>query len=171
MPKPLDPDKRAAIVETIRGNDGSRSAGSIAKEFGVARSTVTKIAADAGIDGAFERTQVLRASRAKQIDNRARRAALVDGYLDDAERIRGRLWQSSEMVTVTGERIWLELPGARDVRDFVMAGTSLIKTTIDVEKHDIQDGSADAKSMLGELALGLGVAYDALKRREEQRGD
>jgi hypothetical protein len=166
MPKAIDPDKRAAIEQAIRDGAGQRSAGSIARDHGVARSTVTKIAAEAGIDGAFERTKVARASRAKQIDNRSRRAALVEAYLGDAERIRLRLWEPAEQTTATGEVVLLTLPSGRDVRDFAMAGTSLVKATIDIEKHDVTDGSGDAKSMLSELAAGLGVAYEAIRRQD-----
>lgn len=170
MAKPITADERAAILADIQAGELSRNA--IARKHHRSPGTVSNIATENGLSGvAFDRTATAHASRAKAIDNRSRRAALVEGYLDDAERLRGRMWEQSEQLTVTGEKVYLDLPGARDVRDFVMAGTSLIKTTIDVEKHDIQDGSDDAKSMLGELALGLGVAYEALKQRDAQSGD
>jgi hypothetical protein len=91
---------------------------------------------------------------------------LVEAYLGDAERIRLRLWEPAEQTTATGEVVLLTLPSGRDVRDFAMAGTSLVKATIDIEKHDVTDGSGDAKSMLSELAAGLGVAYEAIRRQD-----
>jgi transposase-like protein len=143
MAKPITPEERAAILADIQAGELSRNA--IARKHHRSPGTISNIAKENGLDGAaFDRTATAQASRAKQIDNRARRAALVDAYLSDAEKIRERLWEPAEAITAMGEVVYLSKPGARDVRDFVVAGTSLIKTSIDVEKHDTDDDSGAA---------------------------
>lgn len=162
MPRRLDAQKREAILAAIRAGAGWRSRNDIAREHDVSAATVGNIAAEAGVTDAFDRTHLARASQAKQVDNRARRAALVQAYLDDAERIRKRLWEPAEQVTATGQVVSLTLPQGRDVRDFAMAGTALVKATIEVEKHDQGDqGAEDAKSMLLGVAEGLKAMYAA----------
>ncbi len=172
MSGPLTPERRAAIEQAIRDGAGHRSAGSIAKEIGCSRTTVTKVAGQIGMGDVFDRSKTANAAKAKQADNRSRRAAIVDAYLADAEKIRLRLWEPAEMMTPMGEVIHLTLPGARDVRDFAMAGTALIKASIEVEKHDAGDqGSDDAKSMLLGVATGLQTLYRLERLSDDQQGE
>jgi len=73
MPRPLDDDKRRAITDAIRAGSGTRSAGSIAKEFGVGRTTVLRIAEQAGLGhDAWDRTKTKKATEAHQVDLSAR---------------------------------------------------------------------------------------------------
>lgn len=154
-------DEREAIAQAIRDKPEGTSASALARQLGVSKTTVTTIAKENGLDDAFDRSKTANATAAKQHDNRARRAALVQAYLDDAEKIRERLWQPAEAINPLGGLLEFRLPPGRDTRDLVMAGTSLVKATIEVEKHDQGDGGADdAKSMLGRMVTGLAVLYD-----------
>ncbi|MFC7739715.1 hypothetical protein ACFQXA_37715 [Nocardiopsis composta] len=90
MPPRLPDDVRAAILDDIRAGGTCRG---IARKHGVGPATVASIAKENGLNGAFERTQTEAATRAKTADNRARRAALSAGLLEDAERLRERAWE------------------------------------------------------------------------------
>jgi integrase len=74
MPKPLDETKRAAILADIRA--GQKPRNQIARDHDVSPSTVTGVAKTAGITDAFDRSQTLKATRAKSDDNAAKRAQL-----------------------------------------------------------------------------------------------
>lgn len=92
MPKPLDPTIREQIEQAIRAG-GHRNA--IAREYGVAGSTVGKIARNIEPDlghPAFDRAQTKRATAALQADQAAERARLRDLLLGDAHRLRAQLW-------------------------------------------------------------------------------
>lgn len=168
MPKPIDPEKRAAIEQSIREGAGTRSAGSIAREFQVGRTTVLRIAQQAGLDGAWDRTKTLHASRATAIDNKAVRAQLAADHLSDAVEIRKRLWEPAEAMTAMGEIVMMSLPPARDVKDFMTSVGAALKVSMEVEKHDAGDATADdAKSML----LGVAEGLRSMVRAQDQAPD
>jgi hypothetical protein len=91
------------------------------------------------------------------------RTQLALDHLEDAVRIRSeRLWAPCTVVAATGKLIELDLPPAKDVRDFMASVGSALKISMDVEKHDSGDqGAEDAKSMLTSVAEGLRVMYAA----------
>lgn len=161
-------DEREAIAQAIRDKPEGTSASALARQLGVSKTTVTTIAKENGLDDAFDRSKTANATAAKQHDNRARRAALVQAYLDDAEKIRERLWQPAEAINPIGGLLEFRLPPGRDTRDLVMAGTSLVKATIEVEKHDQGDAGAEAaRSVLEAAASGLHAVYAAIKAEEK----
>ena len=62
MPPPLDPQLRADILRDIQDTAAAEpgeklSRNEIARRRGVSQATVTKIAKDAGLTGAFDRSQ------------------------------------------------------------------------------------------------------------------
>lgn len=76
MPKgKLSDTERAEIEQAIR-HGGNRN--EIARQFGRSPGTVTNIARECGIAEAFDRTATKRATAARQEDNRARRAELIE---------------------------------------------------------------------------------------------
>lgn len=164
MPPPIEPGKRAAIEAAIRSGGTCRG---IAREYGVSPASVRNIATQAGITEAFERTATARATAAKQADNAARRAALGQALLDDAARLRERLWQPSVQLLVNGDTVTLDLPPARDVRDFMTGVQSGVKAHLDLDRHDSDDGAKDAASLVKALAAGLQVAAGVLDSEGE----
>ncbi len=83
MPKPLDPDKRAAILDDIKA--GTKSRNQIARDHGVSVSSVTKIARQEGLPGAFDRSRTRNATAAAVADHASRRAALAERLITLAE--------------------------------------------------------------------------------------
>lgn len=156
MPRRLPEEKRQNILNAIKAGAGWRSRNDIGREFGVSAATVGNIAAEHNITDAFDRTLTARASEAKQVDNRVRRAELSALLLEDSFKLRDRMWAPAETVLPNGQVITTELPVARDVRDFSASVQANVKTHLDVEKHDVGDqGATDAKSMLLGVAEGL----------------
>jgi transposase-like protein len=152
MPPRIPDDKRQAIADAVRAGGTQRG---IARDFGVSGGTVQNIVAEYGIENAFDRTATARASAAKRIDNAAKRAQLSESNLDDAMRVRERIWQPADQVVPSGQIVTLDLPSARDVRDFAAAVQALAKTHIELDKHDSAQGHDDQKSMLAGIAEGL----------------
>ncbi|MGI5153611.1 hypothetical protein [Microbispora sp. CA-102843] len=74
MPRPLDPDKRAAILDDIKAGHARNV---IAREHGVSAGTVTNIARAAGLTHAFDRSATKRATEAAQADAASERATLA----------------------------------------------------------------------------------------------
>lgn len=117
MPPRIDDERRAAIIADIEA--GTKSARQIAKDHEVSASTVSKIAADEHLDGAFERAQTKKAREALTEDIKAVRATLSAASLSDADALRRRA---------------LAAPTAREVRDYATA------FAIFVDKHLVLDG-------------------------------
>lgn len=151
MPAPLAPRVRAAILRDIRAGMARNA---IARKHAVAASTVGKIAAAEGMaDTAFDRTHTLKGARAKAADNRARRAQLVSDLLDDAQKLRVRIWSPYDVAVGTKDGaaiITLALPPLPDARAGYTAIAQNLKAGLDVEKHDNDDGqgAAVARSVL-----------------------
>jgi transposase-like protein len=159
MPKRLPDTKREAILADISPG-ASRNA--IARKHGVSASFVGKVATEAGMDDAWNRTHTEKAAHAKAVDNKARRAQLESDLLDDAQHFRKRARSPYEVVvsTVQGaEVITLSEPPLTDVRSALTAIGICIDKGLAIEKHDTSDDGADhAKSMLGRLFTGLAEA-------------
>jgi hypothetical protein len=162
MPKPLSARKRSAVLKDIQAARANGvSAGQIARDHGVARSTVTKIAADNDLANAFERTQTENAARAKQADCKLLRAQLKQDLLADAQRFRKRAWESYQVVVGTpegAEIVTLDLPPLPDARAAYTAIGIAVDKSIRLEEHDSDDSAAGAKNLLGSLSDALGVA-------------
>ncbi len=159
MPAPLAPSKRAAILKDIKAARAhGKSAGQIARAHGVARSTVTKIAGEEGLPDAFERSQVLKAARAKQSDNKAKRAQLQSDLLDDAQKLRHRAWSPYKLVVGSAEGaevVTLELPPLPDVRAAYTSIGIIVDKSVAIEKHDSGGDAEAAKSVLAAVMDGL----------------
>lgn len=156
MPQ-IPEEKRAAILADIR--TGLKSAGQIARDHGVGKTTVSKMARQAGIDDAFDRTKTAKATYAHAIDARAAREKLKLDLLEDAQRLRDRAWSKYEMVVDnrnTGpQQVTLDLPPLQDVRAAYTALSIAVEKSVRLEQYDSTDNSSDAKSMLGALAEGI----------------
>jgi transposase-like protein len=172
MPKPLPARKRAAILRDIKtARDNGKSAGQIARDHGVARSTVTKIAADTGNSDAFERTQTAKAARAKQADNKSKRTQLQADLLDDAQALRKRAWSPYQVVVGSAEGaeiVELDLPPLPDVRAAYTSIGIIVDKDRAYEKDKADgDGAENAKSMLGRLFTGLAAAVSEPETPQE----
>lgn len=161
---PLTPEERDRIAQLAA--DGM-SRNDIVRATGRAAGTVTKVVRDAG--GTFDRTATVAATKAKQRDAKARRAQLKLDLLDDAERLRLRLWEPATVVLSTPKgpaRVTLDLPPARDARDIMGAVQAAVRSHVDLDRLDVSDGAENAKSMLGQLGEALQIVVDQAEQTE-----
>lgn len=154
---PLPSEKRDAVLAAIRV--GGKSLNQIAKDCGVAKATVSKIAKESGLTDAFDRTRTEAATRAHAIDARARREQLKLDLLGDAKRLRERAWDEYEVIvdsrTDGPTTMKLDLPPLQDVRAAYAAIGIAIDKSMRLDQYDSTDSDVDAKSMIGELAEGI----------------
>lgn len=168
MPPPLDPDKRAAIADAIRGG-GKRN--EIAREHDVSPSTVTSIAKTEGIDDAFDRTATKTATAARSTDLAARRVELAGLLMDDAFRLRLRLWEE-HVVGWEGEgddRVPIRaLPGGRDVQSFMVAiGIAIDKVGVLTQSDGAEK---EASSLIRSLVDDIRARREALEAGDGAAG-
>lgn len=156
MPKPLPDKQRAAILQDIRA--GQKSRNQIARDHGVAASTVTRLAETTGHDDAFDRSQTEKATRAKAIDVKALREQLKLDLLEDAQRLRQRAWNPYQVVVSTpqgADVVTIDEPPLTETRAAYTAIGIAIDKSLVLEKHDATGGDSGARSMLDALAEGI----------------
>lgn len=158
MPNGAEPitDNDRADFLTLHGRGLSRNA--IAAELGRSPSTVTKLARAAGVT--FDRTATAAATAAKQADNRALRAELERGLLQDALRLRKALFAPALVYSFGGKENdysehhldELDIKGKRELMQAVsLASTSALQ----LAKVDQDAGVDHARSVLGQLGDAL----------------
>lgn len=152
---PVTDAERARVVE-LHGQGASR--GAIARQLGRSPDTVGRIAAAAGLSWDRGRTAV--AVAAKQMDNRARRAALISGMYDRALKVLERLaaTQYDAVGTATnGETIVTRIGTipAHDLKQLAGALTLLTNGASRLEAIDDGSDIDHTKSLLGGLFLML----------------
>ena len=160
MPKPLNPDIRAAILHDIQA--GTKPRNQIARDHGVSGSTVTNIAHQEHITSAFDRSQTVKATQSKQADNAALRTELIAEYYAVARRLLARV-EAPHTVALMGpggaELVTTRLPSLRDAQAGMAASAIGIDKALRLEDRQ-GDGKVDtAKSLLGGLFATLQRAH------------
>lgn len=153
MPQPLTDQLRTDLIADIKAGELSRNA--IARKHKVSPSTVTKYAAQADIAAPFDRSKTAAATHARQVDNTARRAALIDRLYGLSERLLDRAESPyTQVVTGPGGQaafVTTKLPPLRDVQ----AAMSAVAMAMDrAGRAEDRNGSGDtdqAKGLLGAL--------------------
>jgi hypothetical protein len=105
------------------------------------------------------------ATEARKADAKARRAALMLDYLDDAQRLRRQLWEPHIAYNFGGrdntyEQHRFPEPPTDAKLKLVQASTLAADRSMRLDLHDADQGAEGARSMLGALAAGLQVAYE-----------
>lgn len=158
--KPLPAEKQEAILASVR--EGGKSVRAIAKEHGVAPTTVSELAKRHGIHDAFDRTQTEAATHAHAADCRLLREQLKAELLGDAERLRERAWSRYKTIldsrTAGPTTMELDLPPLADVRAAYAAIGLAIDKSVRLDQYDSTDSTTEAKSLLGSISEALGVA-------------
>ncbi|QUG99819.1 hypothetical protein HUO13_02490 [Saccharopolyspora erythraea] len=104
---------------------------------------MSRICKAAGLPG--DRSRTAAATQAKVVDVRRRRAEAAAGLLDDIEHARAALWKSKN---------------AQDLAYAAKTVSSLASAHVRIFTVDTAtEGTEAARSMLGQLAAGLGIAY------------
>lgn len=134
----ISPETRVKVLDAIRAG-GKRNA--IAREHGVAASTVTKIAQDAGLADAFDRSATENATRAAVADNKARRAVLARRFLDEAEAALADM-RAPHLVYSFGGRDnaynehTLDVPPSGDRRNLMIIAATAVDKSMAIDRHD-----------------------------------
>jgi AcrR family transcriptional regulator len=138
------------VVERIRDLAAAGvGCNEIARQLGVSPRTVSRYAPD----GAFDRTQTIAATRARQADMAERRARLAEALLSDAERMREQIWQTATVFNFGGkdndynEHKFTEQPpeGKRTLMQAVSTAVAAHTRLVD---HDGDGTIEQAKSVL-----------------------
>lgn len=165
MPPPLDPAKRAAILADIKA--GAKSRNQIARDHKVSTGTVSNIAKEAGVTGAFDRAATKNATEAAIADNKALRAKVSRRFLDECNRFLDDLHKPHTVFNFGGkdnsynERTFDEPPTA-DKRNLIISAATAFDKHLVAERHDADTGAAGARSVLGQLAAGLQLAAEQI---------
>ncbi len=157
MPRNLITDADRTRVRELHAEGKSRN--EIARALGRAPSTVTGIAGALGLS--FDRSATAAATHARQVDNRARRTEIVGRLYDRAEQILGRLEADQYTFTATTvngiETKTLDHVPAPDEKALASAMSTHLGAAARLEQVDADKGAEGAKSMLGGLAVALGI--------------
>jgi hypothetical protein len=152
------PEERAQ-VRRLHGEGWSRNA--IARELDRSLSVITRIARGEGL--AFDREATKAATAAAVADNKAVRALLSRRFLQEAERVLDRL-NGPYLVYAFGGKDndyndhELKIPPAGEVRNLMTAAAVAFDKHMAADRHDADSGAEGARSVLGALALGIGIA-------------
>jgi hypothetical protein len=137
-----------------------KSRNDIARELNISAGSVTAIAKEIGVS--FDRSATATAVRARSIDCKARRLALSERLLDEAEALLDQLHQPFKAFAFGGrDNTYCEhdLPGppTGDQRNLMQAASTAIGRHIDLTKHDADAGLEAETSLLAALGTALGV--------------
>lgn len=137
----------------------------IAREMGIAPVVVSRTAEHLGLT--FDRSRIQAATEARLADLAERRSLLAEDLLDDAEKLRARLWEPTVVYAFGGkENVYTEEPVSEPPPADKRALMATAATAIDrclklVPPAEHQgNGADDAKSMLGSLARGIAELID-----------
>lgn len=162
VPKPPVADAvRARAVELV-GEGVPRNA--IARELHIAPSTVSRIAADAGLT--FERAnQTASATAARQHDMKVRRLELIEELMSKAVDHLVAIDQPFLAFNFGGKENEyneheLERAPTGDILNLHRAASLALKDARDLIRDDDDQGVAEAESMLMNLILELGLNED-----------
>lgn len=154
---PLSDEERQRIRE-LHGEGKGRN--EIAAVLGRSAGAVTKAAGEMGLD--FTREATRTATEAKRRTAAERRADLALALLDDAERLRRRMWSPYLVFSFGGrDNVFssreLDLPPAGDQSSLMRAASVAVERSLRLDEYDRDGGAEAARSMLGRLAEALGV--------------
>ena len=162
MVRPITDEDRRRVRELHAAGKGRNA---IARALGRSGQTISKLADELGLS--FDRSAVVRATEAAKADAAAKRAALMHHYLDDAAKLRQRIWEARVYWDWGGkdhayDEKHVDEPIPADQLKLMQASAMAADRSMKLELHDADKGAEDGKSMLGSLAAGLQAAYDQL---------
>lgn len=157
--KELTPEEYDECERIIRANPGI-SRNEVARRMGRSAYSVTKMAHSRGLT--FDRTKTRAATEAMVADAAARRAALAEALLNDAERLRRELFSPTLAFNFGGkdntyEEREIPQPTPADQLKIVQAVATAAKSHLELVKYDQGDEADTAKSILAGLARQFGL--------------
>lgn len=140
--------------------DARKSCNAIAKELGVAASTISLWAKREGLS--FDRAQTAKAVNAHRLDRAAARADIIDRLYKRSQKVLTRLEAdefSHRIPTETGSMVVHDDdPPANDEKSLSAAIGMYLNNATRLELIDGNAGESAARSMLAELGAFLGVS-------------
>ena len=130
----------------------------IGRQLGRTRGSVANRAAKLGLRS--DRTDTVRATEAKVLDAKARRAALEVALLEDAERLRQQMWARTTVYNFGGkdntyEERELDEPPHADKLKLMQAVGVAVDRSIKISDHDADTGIVEAVGALDQIADAL----------------
>lgn len=158
MPKPLPDAKRRKILADVRAG---KSCGQTARDHGVSRSTVSKLAREAGLT--FERAQTKSATEAAVADNRALRAVTSRRFLSKCNQLLDQMDQPHLAFAFGGKdntynEHTLNRPPVDALRTLMTAAAVAFDKHLAADKHDAEDAQSlnSVDAWLDSLTSGAG---------------
>ncbi len=127
--RPLDPDRAARLIELLKDENLSR--GEIARRVPCGVATVTRWGLKHG--RTFDRSAAAAAIAVRVLDGRAKRTALADGLVEDAQQERTT-------------RATYDEP--RDRTDSARSIAALVKSVVDLDRVELDRQAADVAASL-----------------------
>jgi transposase-like protein len=157
VPPRIPDDTRASILAAVRA--GAKGRNQIARDHGVALSTVTKLAKEAGVTDAFDRAQTKNATTAALVDNKAQRVLAARRLIAKAHDLLDQMDQPAIVFNFGGkdntyEEHQLAKPPVADLRNLMVTAATAIDKHLVLERHDATDPDTMG-SLLGTLLDGL----------------
>lgn len=148
---PIPEETRAEVLRLAREGVARNE---IARQTGISTASVSRICQ--GEPALFDRSRTAAATQARAVDLKAARISLASGLLTDVEVARGWLHTAEDARALS------------DAAKAVHYLTGSHVRLVSVDRHGDADVDA-AKSMLGKLALAIGVAVS--EGDSEEAGD
>jgi hypothetical protein len=130
----------------------------IAREMGIAKVTVSRTAEHLGLT--FDRSLMQAATEARLADLAERRSLLAETLLDDAERLRAKMWEPAVVYAFGGkDNVYAEEPVSEpppaDKRALMSTAATAIDRSLKLVPAEDSSGADNEKSMLDSLAAGI----------------
>ncbi|GAA4684600.1 hypothetical protein [Streptomyces youssoufiensis] len=162
-------DETRAQVRALHAAGKPRN--QIARELGRSGRTISLIAQDLGLP--FDRSATEEATRARMADLAEKRAILAEALVDDALRLSEQVWQPTTIYNFGGKdntyaERQVDEPPAHDKKALMGAATQAAAQSLRLVPPADDAGADDARSMLGQLMLGLKAAYEEAASEEAE---
>lgn len=140
MAKPVTPDERARIIELL--HEG-HTCGHIAKTVHRSNDTISRIAAAEG--HRFGESNLARAHEARSSYAAEARGEVASAALERARQLLADFEERQPVVSGSGAVVRVELD-ARGQKDRAQAMSTLMRTVLDIDRHD-NAGGRDVSAM------------------------
>lgn len=139
MASQLTPQERQAIIADIKAGELSRNA--IAKKHHRGPATITDIAKKAGLANAFDRSETENATKAAQIDAKARRLEISREFLEKAGQLLAKIDQQHLAFSFGGrDNVYrdkmLKRPPPAEIRNLMISAATAFDKHMAADKHD-----------------------------------
>lgn len=130
----------------------------IANEMGRSKDTIGRYAEKLGLS--FDRTRTAKAAEAVHVDNKARRVALEERLLVEAQKIMDQLWEPTLVFSFGGkdntyEEHIIDRPTFSDQKAIVQTATTAIRESTRLHEMNAGSNADHSKAMLVRMQAAL----------------